>query len=110
MAVLTIPTQTDTDAEPFDAQVTLDGVGYVLRFQWSDRGDVWRLSILDDTESVLVGGLALRNNVALLLPYKADARLPQGELFAVALTEPERDARREELGARVVLHYVEPWA
>ena len=105
-----IPITCDPDGAPQDVATVLDGVPFVLRLQWCARADVWRLTVLDAAETVLLGGLTLRNNVALLLPFKADARLPQGELLAVAAHDAHRDAGKGELGGRVALSYVGAWA
>ena len=105
-----IPITADADGSPQDVATVLDGVPFVLRLQWSARGQVWYLAILDETEAPLVAGLAVRNNVALLLPFKADARLPQGELMAVAAHDAWRDAGKDELGGRVALSYIGAWA
>ena len=110
MATFVIPTTTDQFAAPFDERVTLSGKPYTLRFQWSNRGQVWKLAIFDDGGALQLGGISIVNGWPLLLAYHSNATLPPGEFIALASTMPELDAQRGDLGSRVVLYYVEPTA
>lgn len=105
--VLIIPTNTTNAAVPFDERIVLSGKPYTLRFQWSNRGQAWFLSIFDDGGTLLVGSIPIRNGAPLLQPYQADANLPPGVMMALAETLPDLDAQRGDLGSRVVLYYVE---
>lgn len=105
--VTIIPTQTDEGAAPFDQRMVLTGKPYNLRFQWSNRGAVWKLSIFDDGGALLLGGLSIVNGMPLLLPYHANAELPPGEFIALASTKSDVNAFRQDLGSRVLLYYVE---
>jgi len=103
-----IPTTTNASAAPFDTRILLSAGPYTLRFQYSIRGQVWKLSIFDDGGALLLGGVSLVNSFPLLLPYHSDASLPPGELVAIANTLPDVNAMGGDLGSRVVLYYVEP--
>lgn len=107
MPIHVIPVSPTPDALPFDQRTVLDGRPYILRFQWNERAACWYLTIAQDDGTPLLRGLAVRNNVPLLRPYRHDTRLPGGDIVAQTEVEPGRDAQREELGARVVLLYID---
>jgi hypothetical protein len=107
MPIRVLPIQSNADAEPFDMRVVLDGRPFGLRFQWNERAACWHLSIAADDGEVLLRGIAIRNNCPLLRAARSEPRLPGGDIFAMADTEPGRDAERGELGQRVVLTYIE---
>ena len=102
-----IPTTTDDTAAPFDQRMTLTGVPYNLRFQWSARGQVWLLSLYSDAGDLIVGFVPIVNNTLIFYPYQADPRVPPGQFLALANTMPELNAQRGDLGSRVVLTYTE---
>lgn len=102
-----IPTTTDESAQPFDQRILLSAKPYTLRFQYSIRAQVWKLSIFNDGGDLVLGGLSIVNGIPLLLPYHSNTEVPPGELVAIANTRPEVDAQFGDLGSRVVLYYVE---
>jgi hypothetical protein len=103
-----ISTTTDASGQPFDQRILLSAVPYTLRFQYSIRGQVWKLSIFNDGGELLLGGISIVNGFPLLLPYHSNAEIPVGELVAIANTLPDVNAQGGDLGSRVVLYYVEP--
>lgn len=102
-----IPTQTTEGGEPFDQRIVLTGKPYQMRFQWSNRGAVWKLSLFNEAGELLLGGLSIVNGIPLLAPYRSNPNIPAGELIALASTKAEQDAFRGDLGSRVLLYYVE---
>lgn len=95
MATLLIPTSSD----PYYSQkVKLDGRDFVFRFSYNEREARWYLGILDDEETPLRLGLKLVANWELLQHYRADPRMPPGELWVMDLTESNAPPTLNELG------------
>lgn len=107
MSSLIIPT---TPGEPYYRQkTTLEGREYILGFSYNQRIERWYLSIYDETEAPLLLGLKLMTNRPLLRHYRADTRLPPGELMAIASDGSTEPPTLNELGEnkRVELVYLE---
>ena len=107
MATLLIPT---SPGVPYFTQKTrLDGRDFLLRFAYNERAERFSLSIFDESEQPVLLGLLLVANWPLLRHYRADARLPPGELMAVDLTGDGSPPTLDELGEgkRVELTYFE---
>lgn len=105
MAILTIPTTSDT---PFFSQVSqLEGVDYVFVFVYNQRENCYYLSLETVAGDEIVKGLKLVCNVPLLLKtIQGNLALPPGQLF-VASSETSDDSPPglNELGARCELIY-----
>ena len=110
MAMLVIPAAKTTDGAPFDQRCDLDGAPYGLRFQFSERGQTWMMSIFDDTGVQVLGAQPILNNMPILQAFRNLPGLPPGEFFAVASTLPDLNAQKADFGSRVVLYYVEAGA
>lgn len=88
------------------SQITaLDGIAYVLLFQWNPRDSHWYLSTSDQDETpiqmgvrVVVGSSILRRCV--------DARRPPGILVAIDQSGRGLDPGFSDFGTRVELIYV----
>lgn len=104
MSDLEIPLPTDTPL--FSIRTTLDGVEYVLNFDWNGRESRWYMSISMIDGTLLVAGIKLISNWPLLRRF-ADLRLPQGNLRAVDYSPQggEPAGLVEDLGRRVKLIY-----
>lgn len=80
MTILFIP----TDSVPYYSQRTdLEGVEYVLTFEFSQREVCWYLSLSDSDGAEIVSGVKLVCNVPLLSKIQDD-RAPEGLLFCIA--------------------------
>lgn len=95
MTVQLIPT---SDAPYYSQRVKLEGRDYLFRFAYNEREERWRLSIFDDEESPLLLGLKLVTNWELLQHYKADTRLPPGELWVMCTSGDDEPPKLDELG------------
>lgn len=102
MAFFIVPTFTDTD--DYDETVDLDGVKYVLAFQYNARNDSWYMSISDRSENLIVAGIRLVTAVS-LLGRARDSRLPPGVIFMMDTTNAGIDAGFADIGQRVLLIY-----
>jgi hypothetical protein len=101
----TLVIQTSSTYDSFTQVTSLDGSTFELRFRWSDRAAAWTLDVLtEDGEAIALG---LRIVVSWpLLRRVVHPRRPAGELMAVA-SAGGGDPGRNDLGARVVLKYIE---
>jgi hypothetical protein len=105
MATLLIPVLLDA---AYSAQRTrLDGRDYLLEFAFNEREDRWYLSISDDESAPIITGLKLITGLPLLRFYRADPRVPPGELIAMTLSQDESPPAFSDFGAgrRVELTY-----
>jgi hypothetical protein len=97
---------TNTTALAFDQLAQLDGVEYLLDFEWEDRESCWYMNIFDQDQNPLAYGIKLVINTPLLRRFR-DPRLPKGLLFCGDLSESETDiAAPGDLGNRVPLVYL----
>lgn len=96
MATLLIPT---SPGVPYFTQKTrLDGRDFLLRFAYNERAERFSLSIFDESEQPILRGLWLVTNWPLLRRYRADIRLPPGELMVVDLSGDGSPPTLDELG------------
>lgn len=96
MATLLIPT---SQGVPYFTQKTrLDGRDYLLRFAYNERAERFSLTLLDESEQPILRGLWLVANWPLLRRYRADTRIPPGELMVVDLTGDGSPPTLDELG------------
>jgi hypothetical protein len=99
MAVLQIPTRTDSDN--YTMTVTLEGVAYSFSFVWNYRSLCWEMSI-----SGFIDGLAIRVGVDLLAACPVEGQ-PPGNFVAFDTSGKEQDPGINDLGSRVLLLYRE---
>jgi len=104
MAVTRIPTST-TDAN-YVFTVELDGTEFRLRFKYNERDDAWYFSVLDAEGNILRAGLKVVNEFTLLRLW-AQANRPRGELVAVNQGMVTAPPTLNQLGAEVVLTYLD---
>ncbi len=104
MAVLTLPA--DPVPPAYDFEVELEGALYRFDLHWNARDGAWFLALYDATENLLVAGrkVVLGAN---LLGRSADPALPPGALLIVDTSGANEDPRRDDLGARCQLCYME---
>jgi hypothetical protein len=99
MAILQIPTRTDSDN--YSVNVLLEGQTYAFTFVWNYRGSFWEMSIAG-----VVDGLAVCVG-ANLLDFVAAAGKPPGQFVAVDTSGQSLDPGLHDLGGRIVLLYRE---
>lgn len=104
MSVLTIPTRIDLGAYTF--QIELDGALFRFTMQFNHREGFWYLSIADESGNDIRTGVKVIANFPLLRRV-ADIAAPAGELLALDTTDADADPGLEDLGATVLLTYVE---
>lgn len=86
-------------------RTALDGVEYVLQFDWNDRQKRWSFSLADQDEVPIVSGVTLVADWP-LLSLVTDARRPLGELVAWDTSGAGLDPGLADLGDRVQFTYV----
>ena len=79
--IIPIPSQDEPSREQ---RTVIDGVEYVLRFDYTAREDAWMMEIADEDGTSLMRGIKLRPNMFLTETYKTEA-MPQGDMFATTL-------------------------
>jgi hypothetical protein len=97
---------TDPRARHYEYAVDLEGSTYVVELRWNVRAAAWFLSLFDAARAPIAVG----RKVALgadLRGRSADGRLPSGTLLALDTSGAGLDAAEGDLGARVLLAYVE---
>lgn len=98
-----IPVATDTPL--YTQRVTLDGIEYVLKFDWNDRENRWYLSLYDVSETPLATGIKIVSNWPLLRRFTS-ANMPPGSLMAADLSPQGGESPMyADLGVRVKLLY-----
>jgi hypothetical protein len=109
MSIQIVDTSASAASQSWSSIVPFDGTEYFLFFDWSARESVWYLSILDQNQNVLAGGIPIVVTWPLLRRFWSNPALPQGCLMAVDLTGQNRDiAAQTDLGQRVLLTYATP--
>jgi hypothetical protein len=76
--------------------VLLDGVRYLLRFRWNDRGQFWAMDIRTEAGAALALGIVLRTG-ARLLSTRRSAAVPPGDMI-VGGPPDESDPTLDSLG------------
>lgn len=89
------------------AGVELDGKAYRFQFDYNTREDSFYLSILNNSNSLILSGIKLVPGYQLLTQYHAITDVPPGDLFLYDVQQdlstghPGKDA----LGSRYLLAY-----
>lgn len=84
MATVKIPFR---DSPSFTQSITLNGVEYILRFDWNTRGAFWSMSIYDNTETLILAGIRMVIGWPLLDSHTAITNIPDGQ-FVVYDSNP----------------------
>jgi len=104
MSILLVPCTPESDSR-WTQTTALDGVDYVLTFDWYQRTGRWALSIADASGGPIRTGMIL-NVGTLLLRGVVDARRPRGEVVVLDSTSAyDIDPGFSDLGGRFVLAY-----
>lgn len=99
---LNVPTRTDLSI--YRERVDLEGLSFIVDFQFNSREGFWYFDLLDVDEVPIKAGVKVVTG-APLLRLISDARRPPGELLATDQTGEDREAGREDLGGDVLLVY-----
>jgi hypothetical protein len=83
---------------------TLDGVEYQFRWSYIERGDRWKLSVLDTDDSAIVEGIACVASFP-LFDLLTDSRRPPGELMLFDTQGQGASPGLDDLGVRVLVVY-----
>jgi len=79
----------------FDMELTLDGVPYIIKFNWNSRYEFWTISFYDREKTVLVTGIKIVINYELLTQL-VDKGLPPGQLYAIRENESHDRLTKDE--------------
>lgn len=102
---LIIPAYTNTPH--YQIRVQLEGVDYLLRFDWSAREGRFYMSIYDQDETPLLFNVKVLANASLITRKHYDDRLPPGEIMAVDTESGGIPPSLDDFGERVQLYYFE---
>lgn len=103
MAIREIPLRNDIAAYTFS--VDLDNRPFKFRMKFNDRTGLWSFDIFNDADVILLGGIPLFVKQLLIDKYQHNLRLPQGNLFAQNLVNPDDPPNRDNIGIDVILLY-----
>lgn len=95
------------DTPLYTMRVSMNGVDYTLRFDYSQREDRWYLSLYAIDGSLIRSGVKIVPSVpGVLRLFRHDARTPKGLLMFADPTSTEAEAPGfSALGRRVILLY-----
>ncbi len=102
MAVLRLPTRTDSPRYSFSCE--LDSVTFNFAFEWNDRDAGWYMSIADVDGVQLLGCRRIVLNYPLIALHR-NPRLPPGQLVAIDTSNTDTEPGLADLGGRVKLLY-----
>jgi hypothetical protein len=89
----------------YSERITLDGIEYIFKFDWTEREDRWFLSIFSVSGTPLALGIKIVANWSLLRRFSSKD-LPQGVLAAVDMSPQEGESPGFfDFGTRVKLLY-----
>lgn len=102
MAFFTIPIPAETI--PFDQQVELDGVSFLLKFRYYYRDGFWRLTIVKGG-TVILTNIKLINTLDLLGQYRHLEDLPAGTIIISDQNFMDSDPNDTNFGDSILLMY-----
>ncbi len=94
------------DLRHFEAQPVLDGVQFVLQFDWNARAAAWFMNVLDADRTQLYMGVKIVVDHPLAKRLR-NSLLPAGLLTAHDTSRQRVDPGIDDLGDRVILLYFE---
>ena len=93
------------DANDFLLEATLEDVTYFLHFSWNSEAEFWVLGVQNANNAVLIQGVVMVPNAALLTYYRAYA-LPPGEFVAYQEDMTASLNRSSFRDGRAMLYYL----
>ncbi len=99
-----LPVENNTVPSSFKIRTVLDGVEYVLLFNWNGREQLWNLSIMDASEAPIIMGMVLAADMELIGRFSVNG-MPPGLLQLYDTSGNQEDAGRNDLGTRHRLFY-----
>jgi hypothetical protein len=103
MAII-LPTLTD-GTEDYSFRTQLDGTFFGFDFSWNARGGYWALILSDAAGNALLRRV-VRVGALMFNRFRADSRLPLGEIVAMDTSGVDQDPGLTDLGDRVQLLYL----
>lgn len=94
----------DSTFPSFKIRTELEGVSYILRFDWNGRSERWHMGIYDSDETPIQVGLVMNINWDMIGRF-AELELPPGLLMLYDTSGRNEEAGRNDLGDRCVLIY-----
>lgn len=85
-------------------QVTLDGVIFVLEFNWNALNEFWTMAIFDRDLNPLIYGIKIVPNYPLLMQYTFIGK-PAGEIICQNIVGGTDEIRRFDMSQRFELVY-----
>ena len=104
MAIDRLPTSTTLPYYEFE--IELDEVEFKVEFRYNDRDSSWYMTLKDTDDVVLRAGIRVVLEWSLLRLWQEDTR-PEGEIISVNQGEVLAPPTLNQLGAEVVLTYVD---
>lgn len=90
---------------PFLFTVDLDGVDFVLNFEFNIRDGFWYMDVLNTAGEHIRSGLKVVVNFPLLTRWRETGVRPEGELFVIDTRPTPTDPGLEDLGVNGILLY-----
>lgn len=104
MATIIVPARSDLPAYKFS--MDLDGTIYVLDFGFNARTNLWYMSIIDQSDNLIIGDIPILVNIPLTDQYVKKG-LPPGRFIAIDETGKKQNPGIKDLGTTVKLFYQE---
>lgn len=104
MAIIQIPA--DAIEASYSLRTQLDGIDVLLRFEWNDRMERWKISFYTPTDEPLLVGIPMQINLELIERFEIPG-LPPGQLLLFDTSEKNLECGRDDLGGRCLLLYNE---
>lgn len=109
--VVVIPTEHGTEqVPPYQQSQVLSQVTYGLALRWNARANVWTATATAANGSLLADSIPIRNGIPVAAWAATVPGFPVGTFFAIPVDHNPADASQSDLGARVLLTYLDPTA
>lgn len=99
-----IPTR--QDLAHYTLQIPLDGIDWLLSFDWNQYVRAWYYSIAQADGTILLAGRKILIDRSLLIGYR-NPLLPPGDFIALDTTGSHTEAKIDDLGTRVLFYYMD---
>lgn len=90
------------------AQFDLGLSRFTLYFSWNSQCEYWEMSVYDNDDNLILGGIKLVVNIDLFDEYRILKHdLPEGELVLIPRNDKVREITRDNLSTDYALIYSE---